>query len=57
MFPTCSEVLEVIRSLGYKKCAEDETPAGSSDAHHSNAASFVPAVNMPMTSPSTTIAN
>jgi hypothetical protein len=26
MFPTCSEVLEVIRSLGYVKLADDGTP-------------------------------
>jgi hypothetical protein len=26
MFPTCSEVLEVIRSLGYVKLAEGEAP-------------------------------
>jgi hypothetical protein len=57
MFPTCSEVLEVIRALGYKKCAEDETPVGWTEPHHSNAASFVAAVNLPMTSPSPTIAN
>ncbi|MEX2114830.1 MAG: hypothetical protein WD845_16675 [Pirellulales bacterium] len=25
MFPTCSEILEVIRGLGYQKC---DTPAG-----------------------------
>ena len=26
MFPTCSEVLEVIRSLGYVKLADDDSP-------------------------------
>jgi len=27
MFPTCSEVLEVIKKLGYRKCAESEPAA------------------------------
>jgi hypothetical protein len=27
MFPTCSEVLEVVKSLGYAKCAKTETVA------------------------------
>ncbi len=26
MFPTCSEVLEVIRSLGYQKCPKSDAP-------------------------------
>jgi hypothetical protein len=28
MFPTCSEILEVVRSLGYVKLAEDESLRG-----------------------------
>lgn len=28
MFPTCSEVLEVVRSLGYVRSAAQETAAG-----------------------------
>ncbi len=28
MFPTCSEVLEVVRSLGYVRVAAQETAAG-----------------------------
>ena len=27
MFPTCSEILEVIRNLGYEKCQPEETPS------------------------------
>lgn len=27
MFPTCSEVLEVIKLLGYQKCPQTQTPA------------------------------
>jgi hypothetical protein len=27
MFPTCSEVLEVVKSLGYAKCPKTEAPA------------------------------
>jgi len=38
MFPTCSEILEVLRGLGYRKCscgstqAENTVPGGSSEA-------------------------
>ena len=38
MFPTCSEVLEVINSLGYVKMS----PAGTSGAAHSQPASAKP---------------
>ena len=31
MFPTCSEILEVIRDLGYVKQAPVETPAGDAE--------------------------
>jgi hypothetical protein len=45
MFPTCSEVLEVLRSLGYQKCppqVEVELPAVSA-----NVPSAAPALNLP----------
>ncbi|MCS7239575.1 MAG: hypothetical protein NZ899_15110 [Thermoguttaceae bacterium] len=29
MFPTCSEILEVLRNLGYRKCTCGSGPAGS----------------------------
>ena len=29
MFPTCSEVLEVLRDLGYEKTAKDKPPASA----------------------------
>ena len=43
MFPTCSEVLEVIHSLGYVKLSPCEIAAGS--ASHSAAASAKPMPN------------
>lgn len=47
MFPTCSEILEVIRGLGYEKRRADSenaaTPATASQpAHDAHAASTVP---------------
>lgn len=38
MFPTCSEVLEVIRSLGYQKCPKPEIPV-------------LPGVDLPLAAP------
>ena len=35
MFPTCSEILEVIKKLGYRKCSPGE-PAGSPAAEAEN---------------------
>ena len=32
MFPTCSEILEVLRSLGYEKVAKPETAAAETEA-------------------------
>jgi len=31
MFPTCSEVLEVIQNLGYRKVAEEAAPEQQPD--------------------------
>jgi hypothetical protein len=38
MFPTCSEVLEVIRALGYVKLAAPDQPAAETPAAEASAA-------------------
>jgi len=34
MFPTCSEILEVLRDLGYEKTDRPQAPAGAAGVHH-----------------------
>jgi hypothetical protein len=56
MFPTCSEILEVVRALGYERLSRPEAqpqaePAADGTMSDSAAAAAVPATLLPAASP------